>query len=210
VDIILPSDPIQVFSGLLQTLRSKSRLFQDIIYISDLTCCQSFFVNGPLLCHRLLHLEDVKFVHLPSSDTCHLFQGVPTKVRETLNGCLDATNNPLSLSLPLPDSSVSVPVAAVLIDYPVAFVPEPTITSFLNYVPLDVYECIVKYNSHTHTLLKFSCPAELGMKHPDMLSPGHLLAYLQYLFRSKERLGRWQEVDLQIIHRIEKRDRVAL
>jgi hypothetical protein len=140
-------------------------------------------------------------------------QGIPAKVRETLEtlkAYWDATSKPLTLSLPVLDSSVSVPVAAVLIEYPVAFVPDPTITSFLNYIPLDVYECIVKFKLNSHTLLRFSCPSELGMKHPDLLSPDRLLVYMRCLLGSKERLGGWEEVDLQVVHRTETHDRVAL
>lgn len=119
-------------------------------------------------------------------------------------------SEPLTLSLPIHDSSVSVPIAAVLIEYPVAFVPDLNITSFLNHIPLDVYECTVKFNLKSHPLLKFSCPVELGMKHPDVLSQDHLLVYMRSLFGSKERLGRWEEVDLQVNHRTETHDRVAL
>ena len=72
VDAILPHDPEQVFSNLLRTLRSRSPIFKDITHILDTTCGQSFIVNGSLLRRRLLHLGDVKFVHLPSSDSCHL------------------------------------------------------------------------------------------------------------------------------------------
>ncbi|KAM6494315.1 hypothetical protein JOM56_010676, partial [Amanita muscaria] len=57
-----------------------------------------------------------------------------------------------------------VPIAAVLIEYPLAYVPDTTLTSFLHQIPLDVYECTVRIGSHTHILLKFSCPAVLGEK----------------------------------------------
>ncbi|KAK2465316.1 hypothetical protein APHAL10511_002670 [Amanita phalloides] len=213
VDAIFPSDPIADFSNLLRILRPMFPLFGNVMHILDPIGNQSFFVNVPLLRRRLLHLEEIKFVFLPTSESYHLLQGVPIKVRGTLESLiarLDVTCQPLTLSFILRDSSLSVPVAAVLIDYSVAYIPDPTFTSFLHHVPLNVYQCIVKFDSHTHTLLKYSCPVALGERYADSLCPDRVMADLQSRFGSKDRLGRCKEVEVQVFHHVETHDRIAL
>ena len=139
-------------------------------------------------------------------------QGVPADVQEALHRLalkLDPQDMPLSVPLPVCDSTAAVPIAAALVEYPVAYVPG-TVTSFLHRVPLDVYECIVKFNSHTRSLLKFSCPAVLGEKQPDKLSPDRVRANLQVHFGGEARFGKWKEAQLQVTHHVEMHERVAL
>jgi hypothetical protein len=106
-----------------------------------------------------------------------------------------------------------IPVAAILLEYPVAYVPTSSAgdqTAFLSRELLDVYECLLM-NAGTlnrHTLLKFSCPNIIGIEHTE-LSPKRLIE------RMKERfVPRLQIVDSRITLDIqvlaEKFDRVAL
>ena len=60
-----------------------------------------------------------------------------------------------------------VPLAAILLEYPLAYVPiSSDQTSFLAGVPLDVYECVLTCPSMLkapeHILMKFSCPSVLA------------------------------------------------
>ena len=76
---------------------------------------------------------------------------------------------PLSFSL-LSDVTFEtvVPLAAILLDYLVAYVPYPSYPNSLSGVPLDFYEYILTISSHgsilnlNHSIIKFSCPASLG------------------------------------------------
>jgi len=108
-----------------------------------------------------------------------------------------------------------VPVAAILLEYPVAYVPTSgpgDQTAFLSRELLDVYECLLMNSEigtlNRHTLLKFSCPKVIGTEHTE-LSPHRLIE------RMKERfIPRLQIVDrrftLEIQVSAEKFDRVAL
>src|SRR4051812_31910616 len=76
---------------------------------------------------------------------------------------------PLPASFSLPDSipiDAAVPLAAILLDYPVAYVPSVSHNNFLGGVPLNFYECHLSVktkrdNKDTHTIMKFSCPTDL-------------------------------------------------
>lgn len=85
----------------------------------------------------------------------------------------EAPDNPISFSMP-GDSPVEtlVPLAAVLLDYPVAYVPSASYDNVLAGIPLDFYECLLTLprgdalqNVHAgdtvHTIMKFSCPTAL-------------------------------------------------
>jgi hypothetical protein len=73
-----------------------------------------------------------------------------------------------------------VPLAGVLLEYPVAYVVPPEATAYLSQVLLDVYECAFHFDQsgitsieRQHTLLKYSCPNVLGSAetslHPDTI-----------------------------------------
>jgi hypothetical protein len=72
---------------------------------------------------------------------------------------------PLSFSL-LSDTTFEtiVPLAAILLDYLVAYVPYSSYPDTLSGVPLDVYECVLTIPGHDsrvdlkHSVIKFSCP----------------------------------------------------
>jgi hypothetical protein len=111
---------------------------------------------------------------------------------------------------------ILVPLAATLINYPVAYVPISAVqTSFLGGQPLDVYEVTVLpepprtsslQNHRQHTLLKFSCPCSLAERDHE-LSPERITDRLQSQFQ-----GRLFSVglSLSVHHQVEILDRVAL
>ena len=105
----------------------------------------------------------------------------------------------------------TVPLAALLLEYPVAYVPSSDIqVRFLDNIPLDVYECtLVTENDQTHPLVKFSCPSNLAEAHPDDLGALHIVAYLRGNFQ--DRLNKSvQGATLRITHSRETKDRFAL
>ncbi|KAF5369326.1 hypothetical protein D9758_002744 [Tetrapyrgos nigripes] len=102
----------------------------------------------------------------------------------------------------------SVPLAAFLLEYPVLYCPDEstadhTSVSHLDQITLDVYECIISFSddqtsgrktsprpvaasSHpsptsTHSLLKFSCPSQLGLS-SERLAPASVISRLQSHF----------------------------
>lgn len=106
-----------------------------------------------------------------------------------------------------------VPLAAILLDYPVAYVPTSCDqTAFLSGETLDVYECRLVHPGHStvdgHTLLKFSCPNATGVEY-SYLSPQRLVDRMKERFVTK-----LQAIDSRITLDIntstEKFDRVAL
>jgi hypothetical protein len=123
---------------------------------------------------------------------------------------------PTSITLPADlTPEITVPLAALLLEYPVAYVPSLDQLSFLSNVLLDVYECILVFHDEDgnrtghHLLLKFSCPSNLAEEHPDRLSPSHIVAHLTANFG-----GRLQEsvprATFHATHSRDIRDRIAL
>lgn len=106
---------------------------------------------------------------------------------------------------------VLVPLAAVLIEYPVAYVPfSAEQTSFLSGQPLDVYECVLLYakGQHRHTLLKFSCPSIIAAQN-HFFSPNAVVERLKSRFTPRlQRVDESWSVDVVVSS--ETHDRVAL
>jgi len=100
---------------------------------------------------------------------------------------------PLSFSL-LSDTTFEtvVPLAAILLDYLVAYVPYPSHPNTLSGVPLDVYECILAIPGHDsmanlkHSVLKFSSPTTLRESFTQ-LKPENVTLKLAAIFA--DRLG---------------------
>jgi hypothetical protein len=88
------------------------------------------------------------------------------EIRQTWDHIIgNITLNPSIVDIKLPSEltsgqeSLLVPLAAFLLEYPVAYVPlDARQTTFLSNIPLDVYECVLEDSGEEHTLLKFSCP----------------------------------------------------
>lgn len=103
-----------------------------------------------------------------------------------------------------------IPLAAVLLEYPVAYAPspEPASFTFLGGIGLDVYEVILTSSSsepRQHILLKFSCPHGLDKG----LSPEVVKERLHNHF--KPRLSTiLPGMSLEVSHSEQTFDRVAL
>jgi hypothetical protein len=127
-------------------------------------------------------------------------------------------------------STVLVALAGFLLEYRIAYAVPPDQDVFLSNVPLDVYECIVRYptpgettdastshlsarvlrpfkeGSTAHTLLKFSCPVVVGESHDDY-APKALLGALYARFQPRLAI---HGLDMQVQHTTVTLDRVAL
>lgn len=106
----------------------------------------------------------------------------------------------------------AVPLAAILLEYPVAYVPTSPDTSFLGGEVLTVCECYLEQEGTSthfrHTLIKFSCPDSITRSCEHMSSG--LLTH-----RLKERFApRIRKMDESLILRVhisrEMLNRVAL
>jgi hypothetical protein len=134
--------------------------------------------------------------------------GPPSELSALLHTLSDqlVTDGP-SISLSNISMVVAIPLAAVLLEYPVAYVPIPEhATAFLAGVPLKVYECTLTWKSRgggqSHCrLLQFSCPVALH----------HVLSESALVERFEPRLRRFVPCPtLEIQHKIQTLDRVAL
>lgn len=113
----------------------------------------------------------------------------------------------LSLSPTLEITDI-VPLAAYLLEYPVAYVPcSEEQTSFLAGAALDVYECTFQA-AEAHILLKFSCPSGIGELHPE-LSAGRLVESLRHRFGLRLRAAGLPD-NLIVQHHMKTYDRVSL
>lgn len=96
---------------------------------------------------------------------------MPQQVRQVLVSLLPLAQSvelPLSSSL-LSDTTfeTAVPLAAILLDYLVAYVPYHSYPNTLSGVPQDIYECTLTIPSRdsnldlNHSIIEFSSPASL-------------------------------------------------
>ena len=108
----------------------------------------------------------------------------------------------------------TVPFAAVILDYPVAYVPvSPDQTIFLPWEVLDVYECILMLHGHgkengEHMICKFSCPNSLSTR-KTLLQVPNLQARLRALLTSRLQNAD-VEGEIEIRHHQETHERVVL
>jgi len=128
-------------------------------------------------------------------------------------------------STPPPTQISTIPLAALLLEYPIAYVPtSPDQTLFLSHVPLDVYEFVLVFvhpcgdgrsagdsrsdqGWNRHTLLKFSCPR--GLDPP--IEKGKLVGNLESHFQVRlQEAGLNGIVLLGVDHHAQTFDRVAL
>ena len=123
---------------------------------------------------------------------------------------------PSSISLPegMPLSN-AVPLAAVLLDYEVAYVPPDTQTGpavFLSGVTVNTYECLLDLllPGSVHTILKFSCPRALAISYPTQFGPDEIVRRLTAKFA--ERLAQIGDftVSLRVVCGSITLDRLAL
>ncbi|KAJ3996914.1 hypothetical protein F5050DRAFT_1807297 [Lentinula boryana] len=246
VDAFLPKDPCRGFSALLYRLKQKSNLLRDVVHVYEPCSEQSFLIN-PLRLLARYPIEDVansQLTEWPFSLPIFVSTNSPPEVLYTPPEGLFAIVQDLILQISNPSStlnqsstiilpqglsaSLTVPLAAILLEYPVAYCPSATIGSpFLTSVTLDVYEVRLMLNSEDvdtssqrkptpspedeerdhRSVLKFSCPSGLGHSSPN-LSHQTIKEQLQSCF--DHRLANFLHRDLSVHHTIETLDRVAL
>ncbi|KAK7677767.1 hypothetical protein QCA50_019319 [Cerrena zonata] len=194
-----------------------------------------FIVNVPLLARNLHRdfLLNVKaasgvsddfyfsFVRLsipprltpvPSDFQEHIIQELLRILQTALNLDQRTMSLPLrfDISVDLSNPKDAIPLAAIVLEYPVAYVPDGSDqTTFLSNTPLDVYECSLslRIDNHDfeHTFLKFSCPSGLD----EMRSPDKIKNKLQTRFSHRIRTCEIQ-TDITINVGQVTLDRVAL
>ncbi|KZP33692.1 hypothetical protein FIBSPDRAFT_1036207 [Athelia psychrophila] len=224
VDAIVPRDPAPFFQELIQRLRKASSAFQHLFAYCDDDSGQSFIVNARLLagnvdlCAQLHgttepHRSWTSFIRL--EPPLALADRIPETVLQVLQEIRKQSQDGRSLvklcgRLRVEDA---VPLAAILLEYPVAYVPTSSAeTSFLSGEALVVCECYLEQeltpSPLRHTLIKFSCPNSIAQNN-EHLSPRRLAQRLQEHFAP--RVGEMGEaVYLKIHISTETLDRVAL
>ena len=143
---------------------------------------------------------------------------MPQQVLQVLVSLLPLAQSvelPLSFSL-LSDTTFEtvVPLAAILLDYLVAYVPYPSYPNTLSGIPLDFYEYILTIPDHdsmldlNHSIIKFSCPASLqeGSK---QLKPESVTLNLAAIFADRLSSAGVGGVTTHIKHSSETVDRVV-
>ncbi|TFK25413.1 hypothetical protein FA15DRAFT_687016 [Coprinopsis marcescibilis] len=203
IDSFLPKDPVAEFSQILRTLRNTpatAEIGANIVHLFEPESEQSFLVNRNLVPLRLGPLLELNyngvsptFVEVsPPSHFKHL-EVVPEALCSVLRYLVDKfrldsnTGVPYSLSLPKNlHIELTVPLAAILLDYAVAYVPSifeedaETSHKFLAGVAVATYECTLTLgftNKQQEGLepevrvMKFSCPRSLEESQPDRYSP---------------------------------------
>ncbi|KAF8558248.1 hypothetical protein OG21DRAFT_1504295 [Imleria badia] len=214
---------MDTFRTLLIALRRQSVVFKDVMCWHHSPTTQSFLVHVPLLRAKIAALlngaGECAFIKL---DKClSVSRDPPNALREALYAMGFAmSESPDALVLSLSElfaQETLIPLAAVVIDYPVAYYPAfPAQTSFLEREALDIHtvsvEWIEKASDVTlafgreHVLLKFSCPQVLASNHAE-LSPSTVIRKLYAKFATTpERIGG----SILVIHRTETLERVAL
>lgn len=117
----------------------------------------------------------------------------------------------------MPDA---VALAAVLLDYAVAYVPSREHVNVLAGIPLDFYECVLKLRDpgaprqpegEEIAFAKFSCPSEMqGAGVNGKLLPEDIVAWLTELFGSRLRREGHQDIlKVEVIHTIQVLDHVT-
>lgn len=144
---------------------------------------------------------------------------IPPQVLQVLVSLLPLAQSielPLSFSL-LSDATFEtvVPLAAILLDYLVAYVPYPSYPNSLSGVPLDFYEYIITVPNHDlmldlkHSIIKFSCPASLREDFKQ-LKPENVTLKLAAIFAVRLSAARAGGVTTHVKHTSETVDRVVL
>jgi len=119
---------------------------------------------------------------------------------------------PLSFSL-VADTTTTletvVPLAAVLLDYLVAYVPYTSYPNTLSGVPLDVYECILAIDSREHSIIKFSCPATVQEFGFAQLKPENITLKLAAMFADRLGAARAGGATIHVRHSSEMVDQIV-
>ncbi|TDL23224.1 hypothetical protein BD410DRAFT_787554 [Rickenella mellea] len=162
-------------------------------------------------CNHAQTRETVWPTFIILSDTPKKRSSAPEDVLKVLQHILDNLQD-VCISVPTGlTSQTLVPLAAVLLEYLVAYVPtSPEQTSFLSNEALDVYECLLivdELGNSKQPLLKFSSPACLAI---DELAPEKVIETLASLFTNRLRQEKCDGWTIRVDHSVQCLDRVAL
>lgn len=146
---------------------------------------------------------------------CQLPQA-PANIIKVLEDVYNRTSNNPTLVICSQEltQEVMIPIAAILLEYPVGYVPTSSDqTAFLSREPLDVYVCHLLAHSGAelrdqHILLKFSCPCTIGFEHTT-LSPEQLIDRMKGRFIPRLQKAA-DSITMDVLVSIERHDRVAL
>jgi len=104
----------------------------------------------------------------------------------------DAGDNPppsITLSHGIP-TEIAIALAGALLDYAVAYVPDPRIQNVLSGITLDFYECNLTFRGAIesfdtiHLIMKFSCPSALAEEYM-AVQPSKILEWLEGMFSQR-------------------------
>jgi len=129
------------------------------------------------------------------------------------NSFIPQPSSSLSFTLPAHVSlETVVPLAAVLLDYAVAYVPSAGYENVLSGIPLDFYECILAYHKAggqeaTHTVMKFSCPAGLAQGGPT--GSERIIQALQTMFAERLLSSGDETMAVTVVYTVQSLDHVA-
>ncbi|KAH6891758.1 hypothetical protein BKA70DRAFT_1119723 [Coprinopsis sp. MPI-PUGE-AT-0042] len=239
VDSFAPKSPVAEFSQILERLRqdpSTSGTAGRVVHVYEPGAQQSFFLNVDRIPHRIQPLctespcsRDITFIKLFPPSDFQVMQEAPPGLVETLREICKLSNVtgydlPLSFSLPeFLHFSAAVPLAAVIIDYDIAYVPtldnnkSSSFPIFLSGIPVSTYECILHWDSEGKdgvptsriTVMKFSCPKPLEETDPHRFSIDVISKRLVNRLRS-----RLEEADfaaaIEVLHETAVHERLAL
>jgi hypothetical protein len=141
---------------------------------------------------------------------------MPQQVLQVLADLLPLTQSvELLLSFSLSSETATletvVPLAAILLDYLVAYVPYPSYPNTLSGVSLDFYECILTIPGRDdlkHSFIKFSCPTTLR-EDLTQLKPDTITLKLTAIFADRFGTARTGDVNIRVKHSSETVDRVV-
>ena len=111
---------------------------------------------------------------------------------------------------------LAVPLAALLLDYPIAYLPSFSNPHALSGSPLDFYECVLISGAHdcrnerkTHIIMKFSCPARLQDMGPEHFKPQSIISQLQEMFTKRLQLLEDPTLECHVIHTTQTLDHIT-
>ncbi|KAL1745110.1 hypothetical protein HDZ31DRAFT_63442 [Schizophyllum fasciatum] len=154
------------------------------------------------------------FIQLNSVDSAEVMPLPTSRLVDVIHDLASAVkvSSPDTGMIPLSENigiDVLVPLAAFLLEYPVAYVPSTQHSVFLSQVPLDVHEVMLHFGSSTHSILKFSVPCHIAAGNP-LLSPDALQQSLRDEYSRRVHRAYGESVSVSAMHSVKTQDRVAL
>ncbi|KAF9781561.1 hypothetical protein BJ322DRAFT_1111489 [Thelephora terrestris] len=230
LDTFTPPNPLELFFSLLQALHQALPEFGRVLHIHDELSNQAFFVNTALLqknrkdarilggglTEEVMRVASDSWIDYVILETPPVLMTRPPELQQIWDHIIgNFTRNPSTRVIQIPSELTSgrehllIPLAAFFLEYPVGYVPlDANQATFLNHIPLDVYECVLQDWGEERTLLKFSCPQCVSQS-VARLSPDEVCRRLVGRFQPRLRAAdpSWR---LKVLHTQETLPRVSL